>query len=121
MNIQIIQKAGKPEWAVVPYREYENLIKQSKILEDIRDYDLAKKALSQGEELIPSAVTYAILDGGNPIKVWRQYRKINQQLLAKTVAISKAYLSQLESGARKGTTQVLKKIAKALDVSLDDL
>lgn len=121
MNIQVIQKEGKPEWAVIPYKEYDRLIKNSELLRDIRDYDLAKDAIKKGEELIPSEVTYAILDGKNPIKIWRQHRSFSQQALAKTAGISKAYLSQLESGARQGTTQVLKKLAKALDISLDDL
>lgn len=37
--------------------------------QNIRDYDEAKKAIEEGEELVPSEVVYAILDGENPIKV----------------------------------------------------
>jgi transcriptional regulator with XRE-family HTH domain len=35
--------------------------------------------------------------------------------------ISKPYLSRIETSKRKGTTDVLSAIAKALDVSLDDI
>ena len=90
-------------------------------LQDILDYDAAILALERGEdELIPSEVVYAILDGENPIKVWREYRGLTQQQLADTAGISKPYLSQIETGKQKGTTDNLSAIAKALDVSLED-
>lgn len=121
MNVQIIEKDGKPEWAVIPYEMYQRLVEDVEMLQDIYDYDEAKKAITAGEELIPSQVTYAILDGENPIRVWREYRGLTQQQLADKAGISKPYLSQIESGQRKGSTEVLAAIAKALDLSLDDL
>ena len=121
-NIQLIERDGKPEWAVLPYEEYLALLEQAEMLEDIRDYDAAKAALENGEdELIPSEVVFAILDGKHPIKVWREYRGLTQQQLADKVKISKPYLSQIETGKRTGTTDVLSTIAKALDVSLDEV
>lgn len=121
-NIQLIERDGKPEWAVLPYEEYLALLEQAEELEDIRDYDAAKAALKRGEdELIPGEVVHAILDGENPIKVWREYRGLTQQQLADKAGISKPYLSQIETGKRKGATDILSAIAKALDVSLDDV
>ena len=122
MSVQIIEKNGQPEWAVVPYEEYQRLVAEAEMFQDIRDYDEAKLALaSRAEELIPSEVTYALLDGENPIRVWREHRELTQKEVAAEAGISKPYLSQLESGHRKGTTDVLTAIAKALQVSLDDL
>jgi len=122
MSVQIIEKNGQPEWAVVPYEEYQRLVAEAEMLQDIRDYDEAKLALASGaEELIPSEVTYALLDGENPIRVWREYRGLTQQQVAAEAGISKPYLSQLESGRRKGTAEVLAAVARALKVSLDDL
>lgn len=121
-SIQLIERDGKPEWAVLPYEEYLALLEQAEELEDIRDYDAAKAALERGEdELIPGEVVHAILDGENPIKVWREYRGLTQQQLADKAGISKPYLSQIETGKRKGATEILSAIAKALDVSLDDV
>ncbi|MDP1547892.1 MAG: helix-turn-helix domain-containing protein [Anaerolineales bacterium] len=121
-NIQLIERDGKPEWAVLPYEEYLKLLEQAEMLEDIRDYDAAKAELENGEdELIPSEVVEALLDGENPIKVWREYRELTQQQLADAAGISKPYLSQIETGKRKGTVDILSAIAKALNVSLDDL
>lgn len=121
MSVQIIEKAGKPEWAVIPYETYIKLIEDVEMLQDIRDYDAAKLAIENGEELVPSKVTYAILDGENPIKVWREYRGLTQQQLAEAVGLSTSYLSQIESGKRTGTAEVLLSIAHALHLSLDDI
>jgi len=119
---QLIERNGKPEWAVLPYEEYLHLVEQAEMLEDIRDYDAAKAAIERGEdELIPSEVVFAILDGKNPIKVWREFRHLTQQQVAEAVGISKPYLSQIETGKRRGTTEVITAIAKALDVSVDEL
>ena len=121
-DIQIIERDGKPEWAVLPYEEYLQLLDQSELLEDIRDFDTINAAIDRREEeLIPAEVVYAILDGENPIKVWREYRELTQQQLAETAGISKPYLSQIETGKRIGTAEILSAIAKALDVSLDEV
>jgi len=109
------------ERAVIPYATYQRLTEAAEMLQDIRDYDDAKKAVEKGEELVPSKVTFAILDGENPIRVWREHRGLTQQQLADAANISTPYLSQIESGKRKGSTGVLRAIAKALDLSLDDI
>ena len=121
-EIQIIERDGKPEWAILPYEEYLKLIEQAELLEDIRDFDEISAAIERGdEELIPAEVVNAILDCRNPIKVWREFRGLTQQQLANIVRISKPYLSQIEAGKRAGTTDVLAAIAKALDVSLEQV
>ena len=122
MTVQIIKQGDKPEWAVIPYEAYVQLIEKAEMAQDIEDYDRAKETLEQGEsELIPSDVIYAIMDGGNPIKTWREYRRISQQDMAEKAGISVPYLSQLETGKRKGSMQVLTAIAKALGLSLDQI
>ncbi|HEY5574168.1 MAG TPA: helix-turn-helix transcriptional regulator [Anaerolineales bacterium] len=121
-NVQVIEKDGKPEWAIIPYETYIKLVEEAEMLQDIRDYDSVKAAIERGEEeLIPGEVVYAILDGENPIKVWREYRGLSQQQVANMIGISTSYLSQIEAGKRTGSTEVLAAIAKALDVTLDDI
>ena len=61
MSVQVIERDGKPEWAVIPYEEYERLVEEAEMLQDVRAYDEAKKAIADGEELIPSEVTYAVV------------------------------------------------------------
>jgi DNA-binding XRE family transcriptional regulator len=120
MTVQIIKKGDKPEWAVVPYDAYMKLVEKAEMAQDVQDYDSAKAALEHGDdELVPSEVIYDILDGGNPIKIWREYRGLSQREMAENAGISVPYLSQLETNKRKGSLDVLSAVAKALKVSLD--
>ena len=122
MTIQIINQNNKPEWAVIPYNQYLKLVEKAELFQDIQDFDKAKAAIARGEEkLIPAEVVNAILDGGDAIKVWRKFRGLTQADLAQKIDISVPYLSQLESGKRKGSVDVLAAIAKALKVSLEEL
>lgn len=118
-SIQFIEKQGKPEWAVVPYKEYLRL----KELDDISlSIHAFKKALEHDEEeLIPADYAERFIQGENPIRVWREYRKLNQSTLASKAGISIPYLSQLEHAERTASMDVLKKIASALNVTLNDL
>lgn len=122
MNVQIIERDGKPEWAVIPYEMYVQLAEEAEMLQDIQDYDMAKGQVERGEEeLIPGEVVYALMEGENPIKVWREYRQLTQHQLAEAAGISTPYLSQIETSKRTGTTEVLTAIAKVLKVSLDEI
>jgi transcriptional regulator with XRE-family HTH domain len=63
----------------------------------------------------------ALLEGENPVKVWREYRRLTQHQLAEAAGISTPYLSQIETNKRAGATEVLAAIAKALKLTLDDI
>ncbi|MGB8214648.1 MAG: helix-turn-helix transcriptional regulator [Anaerolineales bacterium] len=92
------------------------------MMQDVQDFDNAKAALERGEdELIPSEVVYALLDGENPIKVWREYRGMSQHEAAENAGISIPYPSQLETNKRKGSLHILSAIAKVLKVSLESI
>jgi len=121
-QIQVIEKDGKPEWAVIPYDLYRQLSEEAEMLQDIRDFDAAKAALERGEEeLVPGEVAFSILNGENPIKIWREYRGLTQKQLAKAAGISVPYLSQIENQKRTGAAEALNEIAKVLRISLDDI
>ena len=122
MTVQLIERNGQPEWAILPYEEYLRLVEQAEMLEDIQDYDRIKAAVENGdEEVLPGEIVYSLADGENPIKVWREFRRLTQQYLAEKAGISVPYLSQLETGKRKASTRVLVAIADILRVVVDDL
>lgn len=116
-RIQFIERNGKREYAIVPIEIFERLVSASEDINDIVLYDAAKAA-DDGSR-IPGEVAHAILDGAHPIKAWRGYRGLTQQTLAERAAISKAFLSQIESGKRVGTIKILSALARALDVPVD--
>lgn len=121
MSIQIIKENGKPKWAVLPYEELLRLLDEAEVSQDTRDYDSAKKSIDQGEELIPSDVVYAILDGSHPVKVWREYRRMSPKQLAHAANLSESTLLKIEEGKRKATPKMLQAIAKALNLEVEDL
>jgi DNA-binding XRE family transcriptional regulator len=122
MKAQIIEKDGRPEFAVISYTDYEHFLE---LLEDEADAKAVAEfheAYSAGREfLVPDEIMRRELAGEPPIKLWREYRGLTQQDLAKQAAISKPYLSQIETGKRQGTVETLSAIARALDVPLDVL
>ena len=99
MSIQIIEKNGRPEWAVIPYDEYVKIQELLEDIEDIRDIEKYINLLQSAEQLtIPSEVTFTILQGVNPVRAWREHKQIKVKELAKLAGITPSYLSQIETG-----------------------
>lgn len=122
MSIQVIKQNGIPEYAVLPFSEYLALLEKAETFEDIRSYDDAKNSLAKDDQQIyPASVANALSEGENSIRIWREYRKMTQQHLANEAGISIPYVSQIETGKRKASVKVLKKIAYCLQIDLDDL
>ena len=122
MSIQVIEKNGKPEWAVIPYDEYIKIQELFEDIEDKKDIEEYFELLKSGEEqIIPSEVTFAILQGVNPIRAWREYKQIKVKELAKRAGITPSYLSQIETGKRNPTIDTLKAIAEALAIDVEML
>jgi DNA-binding XRE family transcriptional regulator len=110
------------DMVVVPRRDYERLVEAAENLADVAAYDRAKALLASGsEERVPAAVVDAILAGENPIRVWRRHRGLTLEGLSAATSTSRGYLSQIESGKRQGGIETLKLIAKALDLTVDDI
>jgi len=122
MKAQIIEKDGKPEWAVIPFSEYQRLYEALENAEDVRDIENHLSAIREGTEItVPGEITFAILDGISPIRAWREHKQIKMNELAKKVGISSAYLSQIENGKRNPTIDTLKAIATELDIEIEML
>jgi DNA-binding XRE family transcriptional regulator len=116
-GIQIIEKDGKPAFAVLPYSDYLRLLEAA---EDAADARFIKAFDASREERVPAEVVDRLLAGENPLRVWREYRRLTQDQLADKAGVSKPYLSQIETGERAGSA-VLPRIAAALDLTVDEL
>jgi DNA-binding XRE family transcriptional regulator len=117
MSRKIIVERGK-RFVLVPEKAYERMVGDLDDLDDIRAYDRAK---AKPQEFVPAEIVDRLVAGENPMRVWREYRRLTQQRLAAAAGISKPYLSQLESGARQASVSVIKHLAAALRVDIDDL
>jgi DNA-binding XRE family transcriptional regulator len=115
---QVLEVEGKPRLAVVPLAEWQRIIER---LEDAEDALAVRRWRAKPGETIPADVVHRLLDGENKIKVWRMHRGLTQQALAEACGVSKPYISQLETNTRLASQAVLRKLASALRVDLDDL
>ena len=112
---------GNAQFVVLPVEEYRHL---REIAEDVTDAAAAyaaRKRIDEGEELVPAEIANRLLDGENPVRVWREHRGMSVKDLAAKAGLSPPYLSQIETGRREGTMKSMAAIARALRVDLDDL
>ena len=117
--IQFIENNGKREFAVLPMALFQRIAPLLEGLDDEALFEAAK--IADDGFRVPGMVVNAIIDGSHPVKAWREYRGLTQEVLAFQAGISKAYLCQIETGKRVGAVKTLKAVAKALGVNLDDV
>lgn len=121
-HIQIIEKEGQAEYAVVPVEEWRRICALAEDAEDIQAADSAVRELAEGyDETVPVEVVRNLLDDKHPLLVWRQYRGLTQQALADSAGVGKSHISQIESGAKTGSVKCLRRLAEALRVDIEDL
>jgi len=120
---QFIKTPSGDELVVLTRKDYEALLAQAnqdaEDADDIAIYDARKAELTSGGVVLPPALSAAILRGESRLKAIRNWRDVTQLHLNLKTGISQSYLSELESGQRKGTPETIAKIAEALDVPLD--
>jgi DNA-binding XRE family transcriptional regulator len=116
--VQKITTPGGEVLVLMPLADYEALLDAA----DIASADRVKADIAAGrDELVPAEVVDRLLDGENPVTVWREHRGLTGRELARRAEVSAPYLSQIESGAKPGSTAALAKLARALGIQIDDL
>jgi DNA-binding XRE family transcriptional regulator len=102
-NIQYIEQNGNPVFAVIPYDEYLKLLPS----EDVT---------------IPhEVVSLVIKKGMNLVKAWRTHLGLTQSEIAKKAGITQAALSQMEKTENTLRTATLEKLAKAMNLTVEQL
>lgn len=118
MTIQYIENNGKRQYAIVPVDLFDKLLEKAEMLDDIKAFDAA---ISEDEESIPFDMLKRLMDGDNPLKVWREHRGLTQIELSTQAGVAQSTIAQIETGQRTGTVTMLKKLANVLAIDLDDL
>lgn len=107
--------------------EYEALLAR---VEDAEDAAAVAEHLARAESLGPEAaradalsvdLVERLIAGESPIRVWRRHRKFKQSELAKVTGNSVTLLNEMEAGTKRGSIETLKKFARALNVTSEDL
>jgi|SRR5580700_1349352 hypothetical protein len=122
MNVRF-QKTARGEVAILPRKEYEALAaKAAEADEDAgtaRIVARARKEIAAGAPLLPKQVVDRFVKGENPVRILREWRDITQLHLSFKTGLSQGYISDVETGRRKGAATALRRIADALKVPLD--
>ena len=114
MKLQTVSIGGAT-CAIVPLKDYDAL---QEALEEAADAEALR--LGRTDEVIPMSMADRLYRE-NAVKVWRTYRGMTATELATAADISNSQLSAIESGDSSGSVAALRRIAKALDVTVDDL
>jgi hypothetical protein len=117
---QIIRTPDGEELVVLPRADYEALVEradhEAEDAEDVAIYDARKAELAAGGGILPQEVSAAILRGHSRLKAIRNWRGETQLHLTFKTGIAQGYLSDLENGRRRGTSDTIAKLAQALNV-----
>ena len=119
MSAQFFKTSSGEEIAILPRAEYEDLVARAAVgdadedAQDVAMYD-ARKAENSGR--LPVEVTANMLRGESLLKAVRNWKDVTQLHIEMKTGIGQGYLSDLESGRRKGTPETLAKLADALEV-----
>lgn len=101
MSVQVILRDGEPEYAVLPWGEYQAL----------------RRAAGQGgDAAVPVAPPAAVLPSFSDLSSLRQARAMEVEVLARAAGISPAYLAMIESGERQPDTAIRRALAVALGI-----
>lgn len=104
---QIIEQDGRPAFAVIPYDKFLKLIEGQKEEEEV---------------WIPHEVVRThVLHNVPLIRSWREHLGLTQEDVAKKAGMSQPAYAKLEKPEANPRTTTLKKIAKAMGVSVEQL
>ena len=122
MTAQTFVTPSGETMVILPQADYEALLAAAENAADMDAIRRFNERLARGEEeLLPAVMIDRILAGENPIRVWREHRGLSLKALAGKVGIAQPFLSQIETGKREGGIDTLRKLAAALNVTIDDL
>ena len=120
MAAQFLQISGE-QMVLLSRADFARLAEAAENYDDIVAAVDAQKRREAGEEYVPADVVAKLVDGENPLRVWRQYRGLTLQALADRVGRKPSCISKLELGHLEGGIKLWQALAHALDVDLDDL
>lgn len=135
-NVSIVEMPGSgARFAVMPEADFliiEATLKHLGIAlrhkdaaENVRD--IVEASIVRGrierreEETYPAELVAKLVSGENPVRAFRNWRGMSAGELAGYSDISAPYLSEIENGNKAGSIKVMKRIAKALAIDLEEL
>lgn len=104
MDLQVISRDGEPEYAVLPWAQYQALLKAAGFAEKLRP-ETAQPA--------PEVAEHPAFD---QLGVLRTAKGLEVATLARAVGISPSYLELIENGTREPDAAIKRSLAWELGV-----
>ncbi|SHL73371.1 helix-turn-helix domain-containing protein [Phytopseudomonas punonensis] len=101
MNVQVIERDGEPEYAVLPWADYQALL----------------QAAGRTEGAQPSQPNTDAAKPLSELSALREGKGLSRDELARAVGISPHYLGMIESGERQPDAAILRALAWVLGIS----
>ncbi|HZJ94762.1 MAG TPA: helix-turn-helix transcriptional regulator [Thiopseudomonas sp.] len=101
MDVQVISRDGQPEYAVLPWAQYQQLLKEA----------------GRSEQASQSVEHEAGLASLRELKAIREQAGLSIDDVARDAGISPHYLQMIESGEREASAVLKRALARALKVS----
>jgi DNA-binding XRE family transcriptional regulator len=112
--------AETPDSVTLSRADFEAIQELLEDAVDLADIEAVSRKLASGEtETLPNIVVNRLLEGENPVAVMRQYRGLSAAALARSTGLSQSFLSEIETGRKRGGIDTLSQIAAALSVPLE--
>jgi mRNA interferase RelE/StbE len=110
------------ETITITREECDALRSATEGLADLRAFDSAQAGLAAGtDELVPADFARRLVEGENPVRVYRDLRGLTQMALFEISGVNRVQISDIEAGRKTGSVETLRKLADALRVTIDDL
>ena len=88
---------------------------------DAAAHEATMAAIGRGEqELLTTEEVVAALDAPTPLAFWRAKRGVTQKQLGHAVGVSQSYVADFKSGRRKDDAALVKRLARALRLRMED-
>lgn len=115
MSVQVIMKDGRPEWAVIPYAEYEALLAKASRAPVVSAVEADSAPVESVQKIQAPAFSRARL------AALKQSVGKDTAAIAKDAGISPVYCRQIEQGEREPSEAIIRGLAQALSVSPEQL
>jgi DNA-binding XRE family transcriptional regulator len=120
MGVQIVE-LGNEKHALIPIAEYQQLLADLEDRDDERCAVSAEQRRADGEEYLSVEMLDRLLAGESALRVWRKHRGLKQLELAALSGVVNSQISNIERGERNASLETWRRLAKALQVDLDDI
>lgn len=110
MDLQVISRDGEPEYAVLPWAQYQALLQVAGVSRPQQPAEAAKTATAQ-------SCDQSDLPGLDQLASLRIAKGLELAQLARTVGISPSYLELIENGTRQPDAAIRRSLAWELGVA----